>query len=257
MTQSDRSEAFLKYRPLVRKIALSIGARCPSHVSREDLMSAGNLGLVQALRQWTPDADPDGFAAYASKRIRGAILDELRSADPLSRRDRRAVSRVNRAEQALRARLGHSVPPRDVAGQCGLDVAEYRRLKLAEMAVKPKELQEDTYCTQSEDIPTLCDARLLHNLVRQLSPRLRTVVEGYFQEDLSLREVGEQLGVSESRAHQLRTAALQQLRQLIEQEASRSVSLRRQVAIPSIVPTAMTRTYANPAAALTNTGFAA
>ena len=136
MTKTTRREAFERYRPLVTKIALGIGRGVPKHIPREDLISAGNLGLVQAMRHWTPDANPDGFRLYASSRIRGAVLDELRGADPLSRRDRQAISRVNQAERAHRARLGQSVPPHTIATRCGLDETEYHRLKCAELAAQ-------------------------------------------------------------------------------------------------------------------------
>lgn len=239
MNQSAQNQTFLAYQPLVRKIALAIASKVPAHISRDDLISAGNLGLVQALRQMSPDSDPDGFAAYASARVRGAVLDELRRGDPLSRRDRRAVSRVKRAEQQLRARHGHTIPPAEVANHCGIDADEYQRLKCAELANQTEEIQENTCWSRYGDIPALCDARFIRHLIAELPERLQVVVDGYFQEDLSLRQVGERLGVSESRAHQLLKAAIRELKRLVEEPHDDSpVSLRKRIAPLSIAPAA-------------------
>jgi RNA polymerase sigma factor for flagellar operon FliA len=209
-----------RYLPLVRRIAMRTVRKLPSHVGLDDLLGAGWIGLVEALRRRTDGMPEEQFEAYASHRIRGAILDHLRALDPMSRKMRAASRQIAETIRALSARLGREPEETEIAGELGLEVDAYRTLlgQVAEADCARLELTDigDDRATPEQGPDALAARRELAELVAtaidSLPERLRIVVGLYYQEECSLREIGEILGVTESRACQLHSEAIHRIR---------------------------------------------
>ena len=204
--------------PLVGHLVREMSSRVPAHVAREDLMSAGMLALVQAAQGYSPERGTS-FFGYASTRIRGAIVDELRGMDWASRSVRRRARQVDEARERLTAQLGRSATDAEVAAALGIGLSEVtaRRGDVARAYVMSLHGFEDG--TLEEVLPAagptpveVLEGReriaYLHDAVAQLPPRLRTVVEGYFFNERPMAQIAEELGVSESRVSQLRAEAV-------------------------------------------------
>ena len=218
--------------PLIRCIAARLARRLPSHLRLDDLTSAGYIGLVTAYRRFDRSRGDD-FHAYAERRIRGAMLDELRAIDPLTRDLRFLANRIAAARRGLEARLGRAAREEEVAGALGMTVEEYRR-QAAKVAVGPTVSIEDPSDDEgSMDLPDRdaepADERLaaeqskhaVRGAIDKLPPRLRQVVQLYYGEGRTLRDIGTMLGVTESRVSQLQSEAVQRLRALCVQPAER------------------------------------
>ena len=213
-----------KYMGLVRQHAYRLARRLPSHINVEDLMGAGCIGLADALAKYDR-AGPDRFEAYADFRIRGAMLDELRSYDPLSRDLRDLNNRIAMAVRKLTCELGHPPEEAEIAAVLRLPVAEYRT-RLAKLSfgglvsldttggdgVESIEVGDDG--ADGAESQLLCAERRerLARAIGELPARLQTLLKLYYEQDLTLREIGEQLGFTESRACQLHSEAILQLR---------------------------------------------
>ena len=204
--------------PLVGHLVREMASRVPAHVAREDLMSAGMLALVQAAQGYSADRGTS-FFGYASTRIRGAIVDELRGMDWASRSVRRRARQVDEARERLTAQLGRSATDAEVAAALGIGLSEVtaRRGDVARASVMSLHGFEDG--TLEEILPSagptpvdVLEGReriaYLHDAVEQLPQRLRTVVEGYFFNEQPMAQIAEELGVSESRVSQLRAEAV-------------------------------------------------
>lgn len=209
--------------PLVHYAVAEIAAKIPRHVSRDDLISAGMAGLAQAARNF--DAERGiAFDRYASTRIRGALLDELRSCDWASRSVRSRARQVQHAVEELQSRLGRQPTNTEVADQLG--VAESTVESVSEDVHRAVVLNYDSMVTDgaAEDIlpsdQRSPDAILvererqsyLHDAIDALPERLRHVVEGYFFEERPMKELADELGVTESRVSQMRAEALDLLK---------------------------------------------
>lgn len=209
--------------PLVHYEVRALSVRLPGHVVLDDLVSAGMAALAAAATAFDPSLGVP-FARYAARRIRGALLDELRSADWASRSLRaRARARDTMADE-LAGRLGRVPSEPELAAALGVDAAELRRLssELRQASVLRLDLLvgdqgAEPVLPRAEGTPeqVLLERErhgYLRDAVRALPERLRTVVEGCFLHERPLREVAEELGVTESRVSQMRTEALALLR---------------------------------------------
>lgn len=217
-TFADRVQTHL---PVVGYEVSAVLHRLPRHVTRDELVAAGNLGLVQAARNYDP-ATGVPFHRWAKVRIRGAILDELRSVDWLSRGARKRAKRVGEVADARASTLGRPATPEEVAAATGLSVeevmdsrtdAENRLGSLDAMDGPFLEAIADTEQVGPEDA-TLARERLvyLEAAVTELPERLRTVIEGLFFADRTIPELADELGVTVSRVSQLKTEALALMR---------------------------------------------
>ncbi|MFI5357261.1 MAG: sigma-70 family RNA polymerase sigma factor [Opitutales bacterium] len=197
-----------------------LGRRLPAHVSREDLASAGKVALVEALLRF---AGPAGEArAYCFARVRGAMLDELRRLDPLSRRTRRRVKTVARAEAALTGRLGREPADFEVAAATGLTVGAVReanRFALTDAFSLdgsadgvPFELRDTTAPCPAESAAADDTAHSVQVALKRLPPNQALALRRYFLEDATLDEIARELGVSRERARQIRAAGEKKLR---------------------------------------------
>lgn len=224
---ATRQQLYERYTPLVRRIAMKTIRTLPASYTLDDLLSAGWIGLADALRRRTETMDEVQFEAYASHRVQGAILDYLRSLDPLSRKLRGASRRITEATAALVARLGRAPEEDEIAAELGLPLEQYHqlltdiaeaglaRLELTQSAPDQVELSSPEAMTaQRELIDQVSEA------IDALPERLKTVLGLYYQEECSFREIGEVFGVTESRACQLHTEAVHRIRARLSDRTS-------------------------------------
>jgi len=212
--------------PLVNVLVADLSLRLPRSVHRDDLVSAGMLGLVQAAQAW------DGrrgvaFEAFARPRIRGALLDELRHRDWATRAVRRKARREQAAVDVLSGRLGRPPTAAEVADHLGVSTDDVRRLRedVARAEVGSLDLAEsETARGQAlEDVAsaTVLDLELravLAASVDALPERLRHVVREYFFRERPMAEIAADLGVTESRISQMRAEAVALLREGIDSQ---------------------------------------
>lgn len=205
--------------PLVQYVVSEIAHRIPAHVSRSDLVSAGMLGLAQAARSFDPDRGI-AFDRFASTRIRGALLDELRGRDWASRSVRARARGLQAVSEDLTGRLGRAPSSTEIAAEMHVPaetvhklVDDVHRATVLNYESLVLDGDAESFLCADEDSPE--DAMLsrerqgyLMDAVKTLPDRLRRVVVGYFFEELSMQELADELGVSESRVSQLRAEAL-------------------------------------------------
>ena len=220
-TTDKRAEEELvrRHLPLVQYAVAEVASRVPRHVSRSDLVSAAMVGLAQAARAY--DAERGiAFDRYASQRIRGALLDELRSRDWASRTVRAKARTVAAATDQLTACLGRAPTKAEVADRAGIDVSAVD--DLAEDVHRAVVLNYDSLLESGDgegilpSNPVTPEVALLErertayliDAVAALPERLRRVIVGYFFEELPMLVLAEELGVSESRISQMRAEAL-------------------------------------------------
>jgi RNA polymerase sigma factor for flagellar operon FliA len=224
-----QGEALIEqHMALVGHIVRETMARVPAHVDRDDLTSAGLAALVQAAQAYDPDRGVP-FARYAATRIRGALVDELRSIDWASRSVRRRARELEATRARLAAALGRTASDAEVASATGLSVEEVaandddvtRAQVLSLHASEDTDLGEYLVSTTpSPEVMAEQQERLtyLAEAVAELPERLRIVVEQYFLAERPMAEIAETLGVSESRISQIRAEALILLRDALNRE---------------------------------------
>lgn len=218
-------ELVLQHLDLVRQIAAQLSSRLPPHVDSDDLVQAGLLGLVTAAQRCSAGRE-HSFRAYAGMRIRGAMLDEARRADWVPRSIRRGIREVQQVARQLERRNGEAARPAQVARALGLSLDAYHRLAGDAVASRVLSLEETIEDSRSAHAEALLDesgsplellerqhlVTALAVAVRGLPCRLRRVVAFYYGQGLTLREIGERLSVSESRACQLLSQATAEIR---------------------------------------------
>jgi len=214
--------------PLVRLVVAGVAARFPRHADRDELASAGTLGLVEAARRYDPALGVP-FARYASTRIRGAVLDAARSADFAPRSVRGTERELVATQESLSVELGREPSRGEVAQRLGmsleaLDAHESRQHRGVVLSIdapvdaqgSAAALAETIVDAAAPDPLRRVEQRERHGYVRDalalLPERLRTVVVGYFLEGRTSAELAEELGVTESRVSQLRSEGLALLR---------------------------------------------
>jgi len=231
MSSSKRTltrEDYERFLPLVRRIAMRLARRVPSHINVADLISSGWVGLVESYSRSSPDMPVEEFEAYASHRVRGAMLDYLRGLDPATRQARNASRRVARTISELTHRLERPPEEDEIAGALGLELDDYRKLlsQISSAGMCRLELvdvdQVDTSADRRDAPDELAEQRLLAEAVaesiQKLPLRLQQILALYYQEDCTLREIGSVLQVSESRICQLHAEAMHRLRADIGRE---------------------------------------
>jgi RNA polymerase sigma factor for flagellar operon FliA len=219
-----------KHVPMVEQIVLRLAAGFPRHIDRGELVSAGVLGLTEAAARFDPDRGIP-FAAFASRRIRGAVLDLMRSTDWAPRSVRAAARATDAAEQDLANRLGRSPRAAELAAATGMtmdELAELRaRVERGVVIALDKSYGEDseplvvTIVDEAVGDPQDAVERSEHraylrDAVRALPERHREVIVGYFLEGRTSEDIADSLGITQSRVSQLRADALEMLREGIE-----------------------------------------
>ncbi len=230
-----RDEIVLEHLSLVKAIAIRVHENLPVHVDLDDLIEAGVLGLFDAVEKY--DASKSvAFHSYAKHRIKGAILDSLRQLDWASRDLRRRQKRVDSVVRDLAGKLGRNPTELEVAEEMGVGLERWRRMQLElravglvsssartdqerdrphEFAAKP-DLQPDRICEQNQLRSTLARA------LGTLPERYQKVVFLYYTNELSMKEIGEMLGVNESRVSQIHKTALKKMAIALQSEGINS-----------------------------------
>lgn len=219
-----RRELLGRYIGLVHHAAREVAPRVRDAVSLDELFSAGSLGLLQAMEGFDPERGL-AFSTFAMRRIRGAILDELRSRDPLSRSDRSQVRRLESAVAELEQRLGRAPSSQEIAGHLGVDHETVARLRQRTAVVGSVSLEGEpggrTLADRiGDDGDTVIHSELeaseragaLRSALDALPARERLILARSYFEERPLRQIANELGVTESRVCQLRAQALARLR---------------------------------------------
>jgi RNA polymerase sigma factor for flagellar operon FliA len=243
MLTGEQERVLLEHLPIVRFLARRIHERLPQHVDIEDLVSAGVVGLLDAFAKFDP-AKKVQFRSYAQFRIRGAILDSLRTLDWSPRELRRKGRAVEEAIRVVTARLGHAPGEQEVAAAMGLDLEAYQQLlgdlKGLEIGTLHMERNEDSGEEELAYVPGRPDEDPLFRCLRSemegrlsdaitnLPDRERLVMTLYYFEEMTMREIGLALGVVESRVSQVHASAVVHLRSALRDLAARGAFERNQ-----------------------------
>jgi len=220
--QTDQA-FYERFGPVVRRIALRTMRSLPRSHTLDDMISAGWVGMSEAHQRRPLDMPDDQFEAYASCRIRGAILDYLRSLDPLSRRLRGLARQIQSATRELTQKLGRQPEHDEIALRMGIAIEELQRamVEIRETGLDSFELSDgqDAACAAPSPESAAAHNQLMRAVVAHseaLPPRLQLVLTLHYQKDRSLREIGEFLGVTESRVCQLHAEAIARIRARVE-----------------------------------------
>ncbi len=231
----ERQQLIIRHLPLVRRVIGRMFASLPSFVDRRELFQAGVMGLIQAIDQYNP-AEGTRLESYAIPRIRGAILDTLRKMDWAPRSLRHKLSLIERAIDHLCSELGRSPSEEEVAQYLGIGLEEYhtmlgqvgaarllsidRPLWDEEGAEWPRDLPEPS--EQSAQVEEqIARAELQERVVavlRSLPERERLIMVLYYYEELTFKEIGTILGISESRVCQLHTQTILSIRSQLRED---------------------------------------
>ncbi len=218
------SADYERFLPLVRRTAMKLARRLPSHVSVADLVSYGWIGLVEAFERASPSMPPEEFEAYALFRVRGAALDYLRTLDPASRSARALSRKVARAIAELSSEEGRREAPteEEIAARLQMGLAEYRTTMehLERVGMSRLEMLDIDEMSIEGSHAELPEERVSRNELRELATaaiktlpeRLQLVLGLYYQEERSMREIATILDLSESRVCQLHSEAIHRLR---------------------------------------------
>lgn len=216
-----------RYLPLVRRTAMRIARKVPASITMADLLGYGWLGLLEAYSRCDPGMPEEEFEAYAVYRVRGAMLDHLRSLDPTTREMRSVSRRVAQAIKLLTKELGVAPDEKQIAKRLGMSENDYQNTlgKLAKAGMSRLELLdidkvdlESDETTPEEAAASLEINAVVTTAIGTLPDKLQEVLALYYQEGCTLREIGMVLGVSESRVSQLHTEAVHRLRAAIGKE---------------------------------------
>ena len=230
----DREAAIMEHLPQVRLIARKIHDRLPSTVSLDDLISSGTVGLIAAIDRYDSSLGLK-LRTYAEYKIRGAILDSLREMDWAPRSQRRRARQIQQAISAVEQRGMRAPSQAEVAQELGISVEECREwmaesrsmsigsLETGSQDDEGRDLMRQIADTTEDSLPSRSMEReQLRRLIAQALERMpvneRTILNLYYHENLTLREIAKVLGVHESRVSQLKIQALGRLRTLLERQ---------------------------------------
>ena len=232
VSQEIRDQVVLEHLPLVKAIAIRVHENLPVHVDLDDLVHAGALGLIDAVKKYDSTKNV-AFHAYAKHRIKGAILDSLRQLDWASRDLRKRQKQVEAVSRSLSTRLGRTPSDAEIAEEMGFTMERWRHVQMElrtaglvsadsaandsdrdrapEFAATP-ELRPDRICERRQLQTTLARA------IETLPERYQKVVFLYYTNDLTMKEIGDMLGVNESRISQIHKTALRKMAVVLQSE---------------------------------------
>jgi RNA polymerase sigma factor FliA len=238
--QAIRDRLILTYAPLVKFVAGRLGSGLPTHVDENDLVSYGLLGLIGAIERYDPERDVK-FETYAMARIKGSIIDELRAMDWVPRSVRAQARDIERAMTALEAKLHRAPTDEELSAKLGISEDELNDSLTAISRSSIAALDEMWTVSSGGDQIALIDTiedtsgpepqsalaqtelkDALAEAIARLPEREKLVITLYYYEELTLREIGDVLGVTESRISQLHTKAILRLKAHLSGAAARS-----------------------------------
>jgi RNA polymerase sigma factor for flagellar operon FliA len=227
-TEELQAEQFVEsYMPRVRLAAVRLHRNLPNHMDIDDLIGAGMIGLLQAAQRFDGARGVD-FGAYAAHRIRGAMLDSLRDGDWASRDLRKSSKAMQRASHKVSCKLGRAASIDEVSRE--MNITDEQLLNLQAKLHSVELLSLDAPQTSADESESLSETiaandpdpfdqyeglevkALLTKVIQELPPRDRLVLELYYYEELTMKEVGQVLGIDESRVSQIHVVLLRQLR---------------------------------------------
>ena len=227
----DSSNQLKQYSPLVRRLAHQMIAKLPANVELDDLIQVGMIGLNDALSRFDPGQGVQ-FETFATQRIRGAMLDELRGGDWMSRGDRRHQRSIEAAVHKLEQRLQRAPSESEIADEMGMMLGDYQEL-LGKVRGTQLFYLEDLSGADGDDyldrhvadeganpLAMLQDHRMREALVEaigKLPEREQHVMSMYYEHDMNLKEIAAVLGVTESRICQLHSQSIARLRSKLRQ----------------------------------------
>ena len=226
--QLDRSAQIKQYQPLVRRLAHYMMAKLPASVEVDDLIQVGLIGLADALSRYEASQGVQ-FETFATQRIRGAMLDELRGNDWMSRGSRKSQKENETTMRRLEHRLGRSPIESEIAAEMGMSLVDYQSLLgkvrgtqlvyLEDMARNGEDddnfLDRHVADTEADPMNMLRDQRLRKSLVaaiKGLPEREQYIMSMYYEQDMNLKEIAAVLDVTESRICQLHSQSIARLR---------------------------------------------
>ena len=224
--QINKDQLIQRFAPLVKRIAYHLMARLPSSVQVDDLVQNGMMGLLDAINRFEAGMGAQ-FETYAAQRIRGAMLDGLRENDWLPRSLRRDFRRIEEAIAQLEQQYGRAPSEQELAKALGMSLADYQKMlqdarghqliSFEDMVEEGDDDYLERHLKDETNEPSkLLEDQSLHSLlaqgIEQLPEREKLMMALYYEQDLNLREIGEVMGVTESRVCQLHSQAVARLR---------------------------------------------
>lgn len=229
-----RNEIIAEYLPYVNRIVNRIATHLPSTVDVDDLVNVGIIGLIQAIERYDPSRD-NKFMTYAVFRIKGAVLSELRSRDFLGRTTRKKIRSLEKAYLKLEQQLGREVKDEELAEEMEMDLDQFYQVKrmssisfisFEEIGCTTKEEKENflSYLANNEgdDALSLTTIKEVKNTLAKhielLPEKERLVVSMYYSDEMTMKEIGQALDITESRVSQIHSQAVLRLRNKLRKD---------------------------------------
>lgn len=231
--KADKNHLLTEHMPLVKRLAHQMKAKLPPSVEVDDLVQAGMIGLLDAIQRYEENHGAQ-FETYAVLRIRGAMLDELRSSDWMPRSTRQNMRKVEQAMATLQQQLGRPPSESEVAKSLKLSLADYQEMlgdSGGHQLVYYEDFHDedgndsflDRYAVDEDDpLRALMETdfrQAVIDAIDALPPREKLLMGLYYEEELNLKEIGAVMGVSESRVSQLHSQAVARMRAYLKELA--------------------------------------
>ena len=230
ITEENREEVIKKYSPMIKYVANRIAMRLPPHIEVDDLISVGVLGLMDAISKYDSSRGAK-FKTYAEFRVRGAILDELRSMDWVPRSIRQKASQVDKVVVALQSKLSRQPEDEEVAKEMGLSLDQFHNTLNETKSIPIFSLEDLGIAKESGEQQSLLDClagkadadpqtqirlvelkEIIAKAIDALPEKERLMVSLYYYEELTMKEIGAVLDITESRVSQIHSKAVYRLR---------------------------------------------
>jgi len=211
---SYKENLAVEYMPAVKSMAARLKERLPSSVDFNDLVSIGFEELVKLSKRYDPSRN-DNFWGYAKQRIYGAMLDFLRSIDPVSRGDRKLIKQIDKIVNEYLSKYNREPTNEELAEILDVDVEKVKKARVADeiYSVMPIEEQLNYYEDVSKKIEEEELIEVIKKILAKLPQNEQLVIQLYYFEELSLKEIAEILGVSESRVSQIHKKVIKKIRE--------------------------------------------
>jgi len=208
-----RNSLAIDYIPAVKAMAARLKERLPSSVDFNDLVSIGIEELVKLSRRYDPKQN-DNFWGYAQKRVYGSMLDFLRSLDTISRSNRKLVKEIDKITQDYMAKYGDEPSDEYLAEKLDEDIEKIKKARIAGdiYTVFPIEEQLNYFDNISKKVETEELINIIKKVLKEMTEKEQLVIQLYYFEELSLKEISEVLDVSESRISQIHSSAIRKIR---------------------------------------------